>query len=245
MKRKRRDKGRRRKVRRTGGIVPVRGVLFDVDGTLIDSVDEHAGAWRDAFREFGKKVTKEEVRSQVGKGSDQFLPVFLSRAEIKEFGKKLVMRRKKIYEESYFPKVRPFPKVRALLKKVREGGVRIALASSAEEDELKKYVKLAKIGDLIEARTSSKDAERSKPHPDIFQAALGELKGLKKKEVVVIGDSPYDAEAAKRAGLRSIGLLSGGFTKGQLRHAGATEIYRDVAELLKKYERSSLARSET
>jgi HAD superfamily hydrolase (TIGR01549 family) len=197
---------------------------------------------QDAFREFGKRVTKEEVRSQVGKGSDQFLPVLLTREEIKRFGKKLVKRRGKIYSKKYFPKVKPFPKVRGLLERVKEAGIRIVLASSAEEGELKKYVKLADIGDLIESHTSSDDAEKSKPHPDIFKAALRELGRMKKQEVVVVGDSPYDAEGAKRAGLKSIGLLSGGFTRTRLRGAGASEIYKDPKDLLKRFDRSLLAK---
>lgn len=220
----------------------IRGALFDVDGTLIDSVDQHASAWRDAFREFGKRVTKGEVRSQVGKGSDQFLPVFLTRQEIKRFGKELVERRGKIYLRKYFPSVKPFPKVKELLRRIRAAGIRVVLASSAEESELKKYVKLAGIGNLIENYTSSEDAQKSKPHPDIFKAALKKLGKVSKGEVVVAGDSPFDAEGAKRAGLRSIGFLSGGFTKRQLRRAGVSEIYRDPADLLKKFDRSLLAK---
>jgi len=220
----------------------IRGALFDVDGTLIDSVDQHASAWRDAFREFGKRVTKKQVRSQVGKGSDQFLPVFLTREEIERFGKELVERRGKVYLKRYFPTVRPFPKVKELLRTIRAAGVRVVLASSAEESELKKYVKLAGIGDLIESYTSSEDAQKSKPHPDIFQAALKKLGKLRKSEVVVVGDSPFDAQGATRAGLKSIGFLSGGFTRAQLRRAGVCEIYRDPADLLKKFDRSLLAK---
>jgi HAD superfamily hydrolase (TIGR01549 family) len=220
----------------------IRGALFDVDGTLIDSVDQHASAWRDAFREFGKRVTKEEVRSQVGKGSDQFLPVFLTREEIKRFGKELVERRGKVYLKRYFPTVKPFPKVKELLRTIRAAGVRVVLASSAEESELKKYVKLAGIGDLIESYTSSEDAQKSKPHPDIFQAALKKLGKVRKREVVVVGDSPFDAQGATRAGLKSIGFLSGGFTRAQLRRAGVCEIYKDPADLLKKFNRSLLAK---
>src|ERR1700683_1118311 len=220
----------------------IRGALFDVDGTLINSVDQHAGAWRDAFREFGFKVTKAQVRSQVGKGADQFLPVFLSQEEIKKIGKMLAKRRKAIFTRKYFPKVKPFPKVRELLERVDKHGIKTVLASSAAKDELKKYVKLAGIGDLIDGATSSDDAEKSKPHPDIFKAALKKLGRMKKKEVVVVGDSPYDAEGAKRAGLKSIGLLSGGFTKSQLRRAGASQIFKDAADLLKRFDRSLLAK---
>jgi len=220
----------------------IRGALFDVDGTLIDSVDQHASAWRDAFREFGKRVTKDEVRSQVGKGSDQFLPVFLTREEIKRFGKELVERRGKVYLKRYFRTVKPFPKVKELLRTIRSAGVRVVLASSAEESELKKYVKLAGIGNLIESYTSSEDAQKSKPHPDIFQAALKKLGKVRKREVVVVGDSPFDAQGATRAGLKSIGFLSGGFTRAQLRRAGVCEIYRDPADLLKRFNRSILAK---
>jgi HAD superfamily hydrolase (TIGR01549 family) len=218
----------------------IEAVIFDIDGTLVDSVDLHAEAWRRAFKKFGKNVEFGAVRSQIGKGADQLLPVFLSSAELTEFGKALDEYRSKLYKKEFLPKVKAFPKVRELFEHILRDGKRIALASSAKGDELKTYKKVAHINDLIHAETSSDSAEKSKPHPDIFDAALEEL-GVPRKRVIVVGDTPYDAEAAHKAQLRTIGLLSGGWHQKDLRDAGCIAIYRDPVDLLASYENSPLA----
>jgi HAD superfamily hydrolase (TIGR01509 family) len=146
-----------------------------------------------------------------------------------------------LFTRDYLPHVRPFPKVRELFERIEADGLSIALASSAKEEELKRHKKALEIEDLLEAATSADDAERSKPHPDIFQAALAGMEGVRPEEAVVVGDTPYDAVAAGRAGMRAIGLLSGGFTEEELRAAGAVEIYEDVADLLERYAESLLA----
>jgi phosphoglycolate phosphatase-like HAD superfamily hydrolase len=134
--------------------------------------------------------------------------------------------------------------VRELFERIKEDDKRIALASSAKGDELSVYKRIANIEDLVEEETSSDDAEKSKPHPDIFEAALGELGGIEPAHAAVIGDTPYDAEAAGRAGLRNrIGVLCGGFPEKELRAAGMVEIYQDPADLLSQYEDSMLRRN--
>jgi beta-phosphoglucomutase-like phosphatase (HAD superfamily) len=139
-----------------------KAVIFDVDGTLIDSVDLHAKAWQDAFAEYGRDVPFDDIRGQIGKGGDQLLPVFLSEDDIEAFGEELEERRGAILKERYLPKVQAFPGVRALFEHLRAEGLDIALASSAKEDELETYKKVADIGDLIDEQTSSDDAESSK-----------------------------------------------------------------------------------
>jgi phosphoglycolate phosphatase-like HAD superfamily hydrolase len=131
--------------------------------------------------------------------------------------------------------------VRQLFERIRQDGKRVALASSAKGDELKTYKKIAGIDDLIETETSSDDAERSKPYPDIFHAALAELGDVAPDAVLVVGDTPYDAEAAGKANLRTLGLLCGGWSDNDLRKAGCVAIYRDPAELLELYDESPLA----
>lgn len=217
-------------------------VIFDVDGTLIDSVDLHAHAWQDAFREFGHEVAFDKLRGQIGKGGDQLLPVFLSKEEIVAKGEALNTRRSEIFKERYLSQIRPFPMVRELLERIRAEGMQIALASSAKADELTAYEKAARIEDLLQAETSTDDAERSKPEPDIFEAAMQRLGGMDPRQVIVIGDTPYDAEAAGKAGLRTIGVLCGGWPEDALKRAGCIATYRDPADLLAQYDTSPLAR---
>lgn len=216
----------------------LQGVIFDVDGTLIDSNDLHIAAWREAFARFGKTVGYDDVHAQIGKGGDQLMPVFLSPAELKEFGEALDRVRGEIFIADYLPRAAPFPKVRELLQRLKADGRIIALASSAKEAELTAHKKNLEVDDLLDAVTSADDAEHSKPCPDIFVAALEQLDGLAAGNVVVVGDSPYDAQAAAKAGMRTIGLLSGGFTAERLKKEGVIAVYRDIADLLERYERS-------
>lgn len=221
-----------------------KAVIFDVDGTLVDSVDLHAKAWVDAFQDFGHQVGFAEVRRQIGKGGDQLLPVFLSRDEIESKGEELEAHRGRVLKARYLPQITPFPDVRALFQRLLADGMRIALASSAKQEELETYKRVARIGDLLHAETSSDDAERSKPHPDIFQAAMKRLDGIAAADIIVVGDTPYDAEAAAKAGLRTIGLLCGGWTAGELKQAGCIAVYQDPADLLRNYDASPLASRE-
>lgn len=219
----------------------IKAVIFDVDGTLVDSNDLHVEAWQVAFKGCGKEVTYEELHEQMGKGGDQLMPVFCSREELDKFGEKLERSRSELFASVYLPRVRPFPKVRELFERIKADGLAIALASSATEEELARHKQSLRIEDLLEAATSADDAERSKPHPDIFQAALSGIGHVKPEESIVVGDTPYDVIAAAKAGMRTIGLLSGGFTEEALRSAGAVEIYRDVADLLAHFDESLLA----
>jgi HAD superfamily hydrolase (TIGR01549 family) len=216
----------------------IKAVIFDIDGTLVDSVDLHAQAWKEAFKQFGKDIPYEQVRHQIGKGADQLLPVFFSREELEEFGEELEEYRSKIFKRDYMPRVRAFPKVRELFERIKRDGKRIALASSAKEDELAEYKKIAQIADLVEEETSADDADKSKPHPDIFKAALDQLADVSPSEAIAVGDTPYDAEAAGKIRLRTIGVLCGGFPEHELRAAGCMAIYQDPADLLDHYDES-------
>jgi len=209
----------------------IEAVIFDVDGTLVDSVDMHAETWERAFARFGKNIGFHALRSQIGKGGDQLMPEFLDEAELKAFGEDLEKTRGEIFQEEYLHRVRGFPGAADLLSEIRKRGRRIALASSAKADELEIYKKAAGVEGLTDVETSSDDAEKSKPHPDIFQAALKKLK-LEPDKVVVIGDTPYDADAAREAGIASIGVLCGGFKDEDIRKGGADRIYRDPQDLL-------------
>jgi phosphoglycolate phosphatase-like HAD superfamily hydrolase len=221
----------------------IEAVIFDVDGTLVDTVDEHAVAWQRTFAHFGRNIELAAIRSQIGKGGDQLMPVFLPKEEVERRGKEIEDYRKELFKREYLPHVRGFPKVRDLFKRILSERKRIALASSAKGDELMAYKKAADIVDLVDEETSSDDAERSKPHPDIFEAALRRLK-LPPRCAIVVGDSPYDAEAAGKAAMKTIGVLCGGFPAADLRKAGAAQIFRDPADLLANYDRSLICQLE-
>lgn len=208
-----------------------RALLFDVDGTLLDSVDMHAECWRLAFQHFGKTVPQADVRTQIGKGGDHLLPVFLSDEEQQAFGDDLKQYRGDLWKRDFMREVKPFPHVRDLFEALSKAGHKLALASSSHGDELEYYKKVLKIEDLIEAQTSADDAERSKPDPDIFHAALARVKAAP-EQAVAVGDSPYDAEAAGKAGVATAGVLCGGFPEERLTGAGCFAVFRNPGDLL-------------
>lgn len=219
-------------------MTPPAAAIFDIDGTLIDSVDLHAEAWQRAFRKLGREVSFLEIRAQIGKGGDQLLPAFFTAAELEDFGGELEKERERVFKGELMEKVRPFPGVRALFERLAGDGWQIALATSGKKAELKHHLELLGIGDLVTAGVSSDDAARSKPHPDIFEAALEALGGLDPARALAVGDTPYDAQSAGRAGIRTIAVRCGGFPRPDLRAAGAIAIFEGPADLLARYEES-------
>lgn len=218
-----------------------KAAIFDVDGTLLDSVDLHALAWHEAMVKFGHDVSFEQARGQIGKGGDKLIPHFLSAEAQQNHGMELEEWRGKRFKIEYLPQVRPFSAVPGLLRRARDAGLRIAVASSAKKDELEKYLDIAGITDLVDVTTSSDDVEESKPAPDIFEVVLKKL-GLGAGDAVAIGDTPYDAEAAGKVGIATIGVLSGGFTEASLRQAGCLRVYPGSATLLACFGDTLLAR---
>ena len=220
----------------------LKAAIFDVDGTLLDSVDLHALAWHEAMMKFGHHVSFEQVRGQIGKGGDKLIPHFLSDDAQRDHGKEMEEWRGNRFKSEYLPLIRPFSAVPDLLRRVKDAGLRIAIASSAKKDELARYLDIAGIGEFVDVTTSSDDVEESKPAPDIFQAALKKL-GVGGHDAVAIGDTPYDAEAASKANMATIGVLCGGFAEDSLRQAGCVQVYPGPAALLACFEDSLLARS--
>lgn len=218
-----------------------RAVLLDLDGTLVDSVDRHARAWHEALHRFGVDVRLEDVRAQIGKGGDELMPVFLPRAEVERVGAELSAFRDDLFRRVHRPHVRALPGARALVERLRADGRSVALASSGNAEDVAFFRRLVGLDDLLDAgATTSDDAARSKPHPDIFEAALART-GARAEEAIAVGDSPWDAMSASRAGLGTVGLLSGGFGEAALRDAGCVAIYRDPADLLARLDGSPLA----
>jgi HAD superfamily hydrolase (TIGR01549 family) len=219
----------------------ISAAIFDLDGTLVDSNELHVQAWQETFLHFGKEFPLEKLREQIGKGGDQYLPVFLSEKEMREIGKQVDEFRGKIFKKKYLSRVCPFPRVRELLERVHNDGKKIALASSGKADEVEHYQKLIGIKDLVDCQTTADDVAHSKPKPDVFIAALRMLGHLAPEQAIAIGDTPYDIEAAKKIDLATIALLCGGFPEEELRDAGAIAIFRDPADLLDHYYQSPLA----
>jgi HAD superfamily hydrolase (TIGR01509 family) len=217
----------------------LRAAIFDIDGTLVDSVDLHALAWHEAFAHFGHDVSVDQARSQIGKGGDKLLPVFLSEEQRRDHGDALEAWRGKHFKARYLSLVRPFSAVPDLLQRLADQGTKLAVGSSAKKDELEVYLEIARVADRFDVTVSSGDVESSKPDPDVFQTALRKL-GVQPEEAIAVGDSPYDAQAAGWTGVRTIGVLAGGFSEASLREAGCIDVYTGPAGLLAKFETSPL-----
>jgi len=218
-----------------------RAALFDVDGTLVDTNDLHATAWREAFRHFGLDKPVEEIRWQIGKGGDNLIPALFpdlpdaQHEALEDF-------RSELFKRDYLPRATPFQDVRALFERLVGDGVRIVLASSSQAQEVDFHLSLIGCADLVHATTSADDADRSKPCPDIFETALAKAAPIGADEAVVVGDTPWDAKAAAKLGLRTIGFRSGGFPDEALAEAGACELYDGAADLLARYDSSVFGR---
>ena len=213
----------------------IKAIIFDIDGTLVDSVKYHAEAWVKAFKEYGYDFSPEKLSKQIGKGSEFIVGEMLPPEEAEKLHSDIAEYRRKYYQENLLEKVQPFPKVKELFETIEADDIKIVLASSARKDTIEHYKKLLDIEDLIEGATSTDDVEKSKPEPDIFNSALAQLDNIAPEEVIVVGDSPYDAIAAKKVNLTTIGLLGGGFSAETLTDAGCVAIYQDPADLLAHY----------
>jgi HAD superfamily hydrolase (TIGR01549 family) len=184
------------------------GIIFDVDGTLVDSNDAHARAFAETLR-----VPFERVRPLIGMGADKLMPALIGR-----YDEALAERKKALFKERWLPRLQPFPRVPELFRALKKRGARLAVASSAGKDGLDALLEVAGVRGCLEDRASAADAERSKPDPDIVRAARARL-GLPASDCLLVGDTPYDAQAAERAGVAFIGLRCGGWDEAALRPA--------------------------
>lgn len=209
----------------------LRAVLIDIDGTLIDSNEGHARAWADILRPKGfDDVTWQRVVPLVGMGGDKLLPELTGIDPESRRAKRLFEERNAHFRTAYLPSIRAFPKVRELFETLRDRGLARVIATSAGEEEVAALLERAGIADLVTRETTKDDAGgNSKPDPDVIHAAL-EKAGVGADEAVMLGDTPYDIEAAARAGVPTIALRSGGW--GDEKLSGAVAIYADPAELL-------------
>ena len=213
--------------------------ILDVDGTLVDSNDAHAQAWVTAFNEAGMDVSYDRVRRAIGMGGDKLIPHVSGLGAETTAGRGISRRRAEIFRSDYLPHLSAFPRVRELVQQFLADGYRVVVASSAQASELDPLLEIAGIADLLHSRTSSDDAKRSKPDPDIVAAALARS-GAEPAQAVMIGDTPYDVEAALRAGIAIVGVESGGWGRSEL--YGAVEVHPGVADVCARYGESIFAR---
>ena len=213
----------------------IKAIIFDLDGTLVDSVDYHAQAWVKAFKEYGYDIPFEKVRQEIGKDSKFLIEDLLPAEEAQKHKSDLADYHDKYYQDNFLEKVQPFPQVKELFEAIKKDGIKTILASSAKKEMVEHYKKLLDIKDLVDGATSTDDVDKSKPEPQIFQSALEKLSDLSTEEVIAVGDSPYDAIAAAKISLRTIGVLAGGFERETLTQAGCVAIYQDPADLLDNY----------
>jgi HAD superfamily hydrolase (TIGR01549 family) len=213
-----------------------RGVLLDVDGTLVDTVEAHALAWHEAFADRGFDVPVLQIRRLIGMGGDHLVEVLTGvDHESREFEKL-----SKAHEERFeaaLPRLHGIVRAREFVLRLRAEGYHVVVASSAQGDKLDRLLALADVQDLLAERAAASDVERSKPDPDVIEAALVKLP-IDRHHAVMIGDTPYDIEAARRANVATIAVASGGFANEAL--AGAIAVYRSVAELLAVWRDSPL-----
>jgi HAD superfamily hydrolase (TIGR01549 family) len=210
----------------------LKAVIFDIDGTLIDSVDLHASSWVDSFAHFGLVVSFNDVRRHIGEGADRLIPTFAPSEMSEDIRKEIEQFRSALFKREYLARIRPFPKVKELFRRIRSDGCKVVLASSCAADEIGPYKSIAGIGDMTDHDVTADDVNCSKPSPDVFLSALARLAPISSGETCVVGDTKYDGEAARRAGVPFIGVLSGGSSKEELEDAGAIALYRDPSDLL-------------
>ena len=216
-------------------------LLSDIDGTLVDSNALHAEAWRRTFEHFGIEVGMDEAWSQIGKGGDQVIPVFVPEADQDRLEEPMKAFRKEVFHRDYMSRIVSFSKSRELLERVKKTGRKIVLATSSNKEDLATYKKIVRMEDLIDDEATSADAQASKPAPDIFAVALKKA-GVGAEEAIALGDTPYDAQAAGALGIRVIGVTCGGWKRSDLLKAGCVEVYQDPADLLLHFDESMLGR---
>ncbi|WP_043440865.1 HAD family hydrolase [Arthrobacter sp. L77] len=216
------------------------GVLFDVDGTLVDSNYQHTMAWWQAFRRFGHDVPLAEIHRAIGMGGDKLVAHLLGDDRDTGQDADLDATHSALFS-SYWPGLRAFEGAGDLLRRCADHGLTVVLASSSSQQEVAVSRGIIGADDAISAATSSSDAENSKPSPDILAAAL-EAGGLDAANTVFVGDSIWDVKAAAALGIPSVGLASGGTSEAELREAGAVEVYKDISALLDAFEDGPLRR---
>jgi phosphoglycolate phosphatase-like HAD superfamily hydrolase len=211
-------------------------VIFDVEGTLVDSATLTLRCWQETLQSFGFEFSLATLQRHSGQDPHDMLHELLPGPRVTRVLPRVIEAQGRLYRDKYLPQARAFPHVRALFERVKCGRQRIAVATSSSADELDHYLALANVGDLVDAVACGDDVQHDKPDSALIEVALLRAGKLAPKDAIMIGDTPYDAIAAKRLGVGSIGMLSGGFSRQELEASGCIAVYRDPADLLAHYE---------
>jgi HAD superfamily hydrolase (TIGR01549 family) len=212
--------------------------LLDVDGTLVDTNYQHALAWYRAFRKHDIVLPLWRIHRHIGMGGDQIIGSLCDEETDRRIGDDVRAAEKDCYLE-LIGEVAPLPRARDLIVVLKERGHAVVLASSAKSEEVDHYLDLLAARQLVDGWTTSADVEKTKPDPDLVAAAKDKAGG---GEAVMLGDSTWDCIAAKRCGVPTVGLLTGGFSREELRDAGAACVYDSIADLIERIEETPLAR---
>ena len=215
-----------------------RGVLLDVDGTLLDSVEAHGRSWQQAFADHGHAIQLLAIERLIGMGGDHLVEKLTGIAKDTPEFKAMSKRHGELFRDNYLAKLGPVSGARDFVLRLQRAGYHIAVASSAKREDLDQLLARANVRDLIEHGATSDEAERTKPDPDIIEAAAAKLP-CRHDELVMVGDTPYDIEAARRAGIDTIAVASGVFAAEEM--TGAIARYSTVGELAARWDTSPLA----
>jgi HAD superfamily hydrolase (TIGR01509 family) len=213
--------------------------LLDVDGTLVDTNYHHALAWYRAFRRHDVVLPLWRIHRHMGMGGDQLIGSLCGQEADAHIGDRIRDAEKELYME-LIDEVAPLPRARDLVEELKHRGHAVVLASSAKEQEVDHYLDLLDVRELVDGWTTSADVERTKPHPDLVAAGIEKAGG---GGAVMVGDSTWDCIAAQRAGVRTVGLLTGGFSREELLEAGALCVFDSINELIERLAETPLAGS--
>ncbi|HWN50464.1 MAG TPA: HAD family hydrolase [Xanthobacteraceae bacterium] len=205
--------------------------IFDVEGTLIDCVRQSLICWREAFASHGYEFSYEQLHPHSGRDPDEMIRLLLPEPAADRLATSLKNAQGRSYRERYLPSVKPFPHVRALFEQIKRRGALTALATTCSKDELRHYCDVAEIADLVDHVACGEDVSREKPHPDLIDLVLCSAK-IAPTDAAMFGDTPFDAQAGRRAAVTAIGVMSGGFTEPELKAAGCAAVYADASALL-------------
>ncbi len=212
--------------------------ILDIDGTLVDTNYQHALAWYRAFRQHGIVLPIWQLHRHVGMGGDQLVEALTDEETEREQGDEIRSTESALYMEM-IEEVEPMEGASELILELRRRGHSVVLASSAKPEEVDRYLELLDASDQTDSATTSEDVEATKPHPDLVHAALKRA-GADPADAVMIGDTPWDVQAAARAGVSTLTVMTGGFSREELSEAGAADVFESVAELCERLDETSL-----